>query len=260
MNLRNHLVSAYCENPCQVLPNALWKTLAQLENMRLSARVHNGAVFELKVSNDTVMMTYWTRTREPSHDCFLEHDTLDVALVHQDYLHAFPSQRFSVRRPYFRLIHRQDGASNKPLVPPDFSIVAANPQQEYEQIANFIGHCYQDIHPAASTVLGWSKHPTFDPALWIWLFDDAKGVPAGLGIAEVDTEISESSLEWIQTLPNYRGIGLGKVIVQELLSRIRERARFTTVAGEIENRSNPEALYRSCGFEGDDIWWMFGKT
>lgn len=259
MNSRNHLVSTYCENPCQVLPNALWKTLAQLENMQLSATLCNGVVVELKVANDNVMMTYWTRSRELSQNCFRQQDSLDTALIHQDYLYVFSTQRFSVRKPYFRLIHRPNGARGKPRLPSEFSIVAANPEQECEQIANFIGQCYEDIKPTASAVRGWSKHPTFDPSLWVWVFDNAKGVPAGLGIAEVDAEISEGSLEWIQTLPSYRGMGLGKVIVQELLFRLGARVRFTTVAGEIENRGNPEALYRRCGFEGDDIWWLLAR-
>ena len=257
MSFRDSLLSTYYENPCQVLPNALWKTLAQLENMQTSVKVYDSAVVELIVLNENMLMTYWTRNREPSQDCFQQHASLNMALIHQDYLHAFPSQRFLLRTPYFRLIRRQDETGSRLLVPTGFSIVEVNIQQEHEQVARFIGQCYQDIHPTADTVLGWSRHPTFDPALWIWVFDNAKGVPAGLGIAEIDTEISEGSLEWIQLLPDYRGMGLGKVIVQELLFRLGKRVRFTTVAGEIENKTNPEALYRSCGFIGNDIWWMF---
>jgi GNAT superfamily N-acetyltransferase len=139
------------------------------------------------------------------------------------------------------------------LVPTGFSIVEVNIQQEYEQIAHFIGQCYQDIHPTADAVLGWSRHNSYDPALWIWVIDHVQRIPAGLGIAEIDTEISEGSLEWIQLLPDYRVMGLGKGIVQELLFRLGKRVKFTTVAGEIENNTNPEALYRSCGFSGNDI-------
>ncbi len=78
----------------------------------------------------------------------------------------------------------------------------------------------------------------------------------GLGIAEIDSAIQEGSLEWIQVLPAYRRMGIGKRIVQELLARLGKRATFTTVAGGVDNPTNPEALYRSCGFTGRDVWWI----
>ena len=81
--------------------------------------------------------------------------------------------------------------------------------------------------------------------------------PVALGIAEIDAQIREGSLEWIQVLPAYRGMGIGKSLVQELLFRLEKRANFTTVAGEVGNSTHPEALYRACGFEGNDIWWVF---
>ena len=60
-------------------------------------------------------------------------------------------------------------------------------------------------------------------------------------------------MEWIQILPDYRGKKLGKMIVNELLCRMK-RAEFATVSGKINNPTNPERLYRSCGFIGNDIW------
>ena len=89
--------------------------------------------------------------------------------------------------------------------------------------------------------------------------DERKGIPVGLGIAEVDRMIPEASLDWIQVLPEYRGKGLGECIVLELLDRLRGRVEFTTVSGEVENQSNPEGLYRRCGFGGDGIWWVLRR-
>ncbi len=126
-------------------------------------------------------------------------------------------------------------------------------------VSDLIGQCYEDIHPTTAEIMSWVKHPVFDPTLWVWVIDDAKGIPTGLGIAEVDDDVQEGSLEWIQVLPEYRGRGIGKGIVEELLSRLEGRVKFTTVAGEEDNKTNPEALYRSCGFEGEDIWWMLRK-
>ena len=83
--------------------------------------------------------------------------------------------------------------------------------------------------------------------------------PVALGIADFDAEIKEGSLEWIQVLPGKRRMGLGKMIVNELLSRLKGKADFATVSGQIDNATNPEMLYRKCGFTGNDIWYVISN-
>ena len=61
-------------------------------------------------------------------------------------------------------------------------------------------------------------------------------------------------LEWIQVLPQYRGKKIGQLIVTELLFRMKDVADFATVSGKVDNETNPEALYRKCGFVGNDLW------
>ena len=41
MMFRDALVSAYREEPCRVLPNAIWKTLAEVDNFETSFEVEN---------------------------------------------------------------------------------------------------------------------------------------------------------------------------------------------------------------------------
>jgi hypothetical protein len=45
-----------------------------------------------------------------------------------------------------------------------------------------------------------------------------------------------------------------KAIVNELLIRLKSKAKFVTVSGQVGNETNPETLYRKCGFDCDDIW------
>jgi ribosomal protein S18 acetylase RimI-like enzyme len=257
MNFSDALISTYCENPCQVLPNALWKTLAQLENLETSVYIEKDVVMNMQAWNETNLMIYWTRYRKQSFDFGQPQANLNLALIHQDYLQTFPSTRFTTHKPYFRLIHEQNESDVKAPTPIGFSIIEVNIQQETEKVSHLIGQCYQDLQPTVESVMSWVNHPTFDPTLWVWVIDNAKGIPVGLGIAEIDNNVLEGSLEWIQVLPNYRGMGIGKNIVQELLSRLKKQVKFTTVSGEVDNTTNPEAVYRSCGFKGSDVWWMF---
>jgi GNAT superfamily N-acetyltransferase len=257
MNFRNALISTYCENPCQVLPNALWKTLARIENFQTSVSVDGKNIIQIKAWNENSLMVYWTRTRQHVADFGKESGGLKLALIHQDYLSTFPSTGFAIHKPYFRLIHKQTEDDCKVILSNDFSVEEVKAEQDAEKVSQLIGQCYPDMDVTAEAIIEWTKHPTHDPSLWVWVMDDERETPIGLGIAEFDGNILEGSLEWIQVLPEYRGKGIGKNIVRELLSRLKGRAKFTTVAGEEDNLTNPEALYRSCGFSGGDTWWMF---
>lgn len=187
-----------------------------------------------------------------------EIQSLEFALLHQDFRSSKDLKEFGDRQPYFRLIHRMKTIPAVEL-PEGFSFVTANPETEAQAISDFISACYEEIHPGPETVLGWCEHPVFDENLWVWIIDEARSTPAALGIAEFDLTIAEGSLEWIQVLPDYRCKGLGKQIVNELHSRLQNRAEFTTVASRVDNATHPEKLYRRCGFEGDDIWWVLQR-
>ena len=96
--------------------------------------------------------------------------------------------------------------------------------------------------------------PVYDAALWLTVKDDQTGAIAATGIAELDREIGEGVLEWIQVSKGYRGKGLGSFIVSELLWRMKDKTDFVTVSGQCNNPTNPEKLYRKCGFTGNDTW------
>ena len=256
MNFREALIATYFENPCQVLPNALWKTLSWLDDWSSSFKIENGVVTKLEAWHENRLMQYWSRERDQSLNLS---QTPDFALVHQHYLASLPVSDFSIRTPYFRLMRSADEIEPSVSLPNGFAFVDVNIFHEAEAVTSLIGQCYPDLHPDVETVKGWFGHPTFDPSLWIWVLDAAKGLPVGLGIAELDKTIQEGSLEWIQVLPAYHGLGLGKGIVQKLLSRLEKRAKFVTVSGEVDNATNPEALYRSCGFTGNDVWWLLSQ-
>lgn len=255
MNFRDALISVYCENPCQVLPNALWKTLTEVEGFQTAFERRGDVVTHLEMWDNQRLLLYWDRNRSgvnlPPHR--LEY--LSFALIHQDFLHAIPTARFTIQKPYFRLIH-SSGSILRTQLPKGFYIVNVDVEKETQAVADMIEACYDDWHPSEESVRSWTEHPVFDQDLWVWVIDEQEDIPVALGIAETDDNISEGSLEWIQVLPAYRERGFGKNIVKELLFRLQGRVVFTTAAGEVDNRSSPEALYRSCGFEGSDIWWV----
>lgn len=74
--------------------------------------------------------------------------------------------------------------------------------------------------------------------------------------ADLDSFMKEGILEWIQVLPEYRGKGIGTYLVNELLIRMKGKAKFATVSGDCNNINNPIKLYRKCGFVDNSIWYI----
>lgn len=262
----NHLVSelttfkqaltrTYLEHPCQVLPNALWKTRARLDDVEKAFVRQDERVTQLSIWGASELFTFWSRNRLPMDFPFEAFKQADLMLLHEDYISSIDPGSFPVRRRYFRLSY---SGSAMPKAPPGWRIREAAPEVDTEDVAAFIRQCYPGSRLSAETVRKWETYPVHDPSLWIWVEDNA-GRPIGLGIAEYDPEISEGSLEWIQVLPSCRRMGVGQVLVATLVRRLRPQSVLITVSGEHGSASHPDMLYRKCGFVGNDAWWMLRR-
>ena len=152
---------------------------------------------------------------------------------------------------YFRLIRRLD-RPERPAVPAGCLVSALTP----EAAADHIRLCYPDLSVSAAELAAYRDHPVHDPGLWLALRDSASGELVASGIGELDRSLREGVLEWIQVSPGHRRRGLGAYLVRELLWRMDGRADFVTVSGRADDPCRPERLYRSCGFTGDDLWYV----
>ncbi len=153
--------------------------------------------------------------------------------------------------PVFRLIHRLKNV--EPPAGEAFEVRTAK-EEDLALISEIIKRSYSDIGVASEELRLMRRSPVFDPQLWVVAYDRETGLPAACGIAELDREVGEGALEWIQTLPEFRRRGAARLVVLTLLSRLRERAGFVTVSGRANDPNSPEMLYRGCGFEGNDVW------
>ena len=108
------------------------------------------------------------------------------------------------------------------------------------------------------TLRRYMKNKVYKKNLWVFIDEINKNgnTPVAFGLADLDSTLNEGILEWIQVLPEYRGRGLGKSLVNELLIRMKEKAKFATVSGDCNNASNPINLYKKSGFVGNSIWYI----
>ncbi len=256
---------AYRECPCAVLPNALWKTLEGLRRMvdpvlLSGVDAATGAVHVLHARDDERLIVHWGRSAPPPLPDRAWSAGCRLALVHERHILSghFPLEGVTSTSRYFRLVH-QGAAAARIEAPTGLAFRDVKGRQEVAEVAALINRCYAGMALTPKTVGAWLDHPTAALDLWVWLVERSTEIPVGLGIAELDPVVAEASLEWVQVLPGYRRRGVGTALVSELLGRVAERVAFTTVSGELDNLTNPEALYRRCGFTGDDVWWVLRR-
>lgn len=158
--------------------------------------------------------------------------------------------------PYFRLFHSLEDI--KSVVLDDIAIVTAK-REDIPSFVDVINQSYTDLSVTYNQLIGYTQNEVYHPELWIMAVNIADSAVVGCGIAELDRELNEGILEWIQVLPAYRGKKIGQLIVNELLRRMTGIAEFATVSGKVNNVTSPEILYRKCGFVGNDVWHILTK-
>jgi len=187
---------------------------------------------------------YWKNTTYKKPD--------NIQVVHEKDLIVADLEEYHITR-YFRLLHNLKNIKPSNLCD-GFYFQNVNIETQGESVAELINQCYDDIEVTSEQVVSWTQFKVYCKELWVFIYENNYSSPIGLGIADFDSDIKEGSLEWIQVLPKKRGLGLGQSLVNELLQRLNGKAEFVTVSGEIDNSTNPESIYRKCGFYGDDVW------
>ncbi len=256
-NFESALTAAYYEAPCAVLPNPLWRALRHLADFTTAYSQREGQVNALEAQNAEGLYIYWTRAdRRAGYMMRRKLDDTRFAIVHQDYLEPDVVAGFVGRQARFRLQHTAEATA--PTLPDGLSWAAADPAQA-DTIAAFIARCDPTFQPAAETVRTWTAEAAFAPDLWLWL-KDAQGEPIGLAYAERDPALPESALEGVYVRPDWRKRGLGRALVTEVVRRAKASGTaLVTVAGAVEDRDNPGAFFRHCGFSGRDVWWYLSR-
>lgn len=158
--------------------------------------------------------------------------------------------------PYFRLFHPLEEIQT---VECDDIVIITAKQEDIPCFVDVINQSYTDLSVTYEQLMGYTQTEVYHPELWIMAVNKEDSSVVGCGIADVDRELKEGVLEWIQVVPAYRGKKIGQLIVNELLKRMSGIADFATVSGKVNNKTSPEMLYRKCGFVGDDVWHILMK-
>lgn len=178
----------------------------------------------------------------------------NMKIVLEDNMQDMDVSEYSDEK-FFKLMHHMQDIK-RPLLDNKYEMVCC----EVSEYAEHIAVCYADVGISKDELLEYQKHAVYDGELWIAITECGKGEIVASGIAEIDADIKEGILEWIQVSPEHRGKGLGRFVVNELLWRMKDKAAFVTVSGKIDNSTNPRDLYVACGFTDEEIWHVMRKT
>jgi ribosomal protein S18 acetylase RimI-like enzyme len=184
----------------------------------------------------------------------------NISVIHEeDYINV--QNNLCIDTLYFRLKHNLENVKPFNLDKRfKYRNVDFNCENDLQEVVCIINKSYIDIKVDIKQVEQWTRTEVFDKNLWVFIIDVDNQKPIALGIAELDKDVREGALEWIQVLPEHRNRKLGQAIVSKLLINLLGRADFVTVSGQVDNKTNPEKLYRRCGFQGNDIWHVLVRN
>lgn len=174
----------------------------------------------------------------------------NMKIIHSDDFDERLLDTYLDRR-FFRLMH---DLSNIPEFNAAGITLEVIPSNRNGELADMINRSYahSEIRVSPAYVSGLSATQVYCPELWIGAVSDGKLI--GSVLCDFDTEVGEAIIEWLQVLPEYRGRGIASALVCKALKTMSRFADFATVSGECDNITNPESVYRRCGFEGEDVW------
>ncbi len=251
------LRALYRADPCRILPDALWKTVARLQHLDCHFIDAAGAATGVELREPGKLLIYGTRTQDPLKAASVKLDGVPSVWIAGDFAGPL-AQWFDHREAFFRMIHT---GSELPLrvTVPGYAVKQVDTATELPLAATILRACYDAPTPGTEELSAWTRRPVFSPSSWLWIMDTHEKRPVALGIAEVDRITGEGSLAWIQVLPAFRGLGLGTMLVQEMICRLEQEVAFTTVSGQVRNPCEPEHLFRRCGFTGGTVWWLLRR-
>ncbi|BCN30947.1 GNAT family N-acetyltransferase [Anaeromicropila herbilytica] len=153
---------------------------------------------------------------------------------------------------YFRIMHKLNKVDKTELR--QDVLITTITESQFPLLVELINQSYLHlgIKVDFEQVKEWTRSEVYAPDLWTAVMKENKMI--GAIIVDYDKIAKEAFIEWLQVLPEYRGAGIATTMLGDSLNRMQGKAEFVTVSGMVNNETQPEKIYRKCGFIGEDVW------
>jgi len=178
-------------------------------------------------------------------------NSINIQVIHDSEFKQELIQNKKHKR-FFRISHNLKNIDK--IMIPGYQIRKYNDETDRDKVVQIINQSYSNIKIDINDVVKMLNDEVFNPDMWIFVVEENTKKEIALGICQYDDKVFEVVFDWIQVIPECRGIGIGLMLVTYLLAIAPSDAKFATVSGDMDNPSSPEKLYRKCGFKGNDVW------
>lgn len=179
----------------------------------------------------------------------------NMKIVHNDEFDETMLDKYFDKR-FFRLIHHLSNIPEFDISGVKLKVIQPSRNEELVEMIN-CSYAHSEIRVSADDLNSLSTTQVYCPELWLAAILDGRII--GSIICDFDIEVGEAVIEWLQVRPEYRSRGIASALICKALKTMSSFADFATVSGECDNITNPERVYRHCGFEGNDIWHILNK-
>lgn len=129
-------------------------------------------------------------------------------------------------------------------------------EEDYEIGLNIIKNSYENMDISVEKLKSYRETAVFNESLWFFIEEAESEMPIAFIIGDLDLDLAEGIIEWLQVSKDFRKMGLASILLMEFLSRLKEIGNFATVSGDLDNASDPLGVYRKNGFIGEDVWYI----
>ena len=242
----------YKENP-QKFGFAFWKYRELLKSADLFKEVVNGRIYMFAI-NKNRLIYYWS---EDNHMVIPKNRLMDFDLlyIHEKYIDSITGLKEThdindgialIYDKYFK-----ENRINKCYYVDSFNF---NSIDDYINAADIINNSTSGGgNMTPEKIKEFTKLPVFDRNLWIFVKEKETKKPVSIGISIYDKDIHEAELEWIYVQPDHHGKGVGRMLIQEIVRRAKDKSDIIRVGGIADD------FYVKCGFKIKTDPWLWVK-
>ncbi len=154
-------------------------------------------------------------------------------------------------------------AADVPAVDPPggYEFAPFDVQTDAPDAARLLNEAYPSLRDLTSPerLRHMAAQPYHRADCWFFLRQTRTRKIVGIALGGLCDDIGEGFIDWVEVQPRYRGRGLGRLLILELIRRLSQTASLITASGSLDAPFVIGNLYERCGFTQSRQWTVLGE-